>query len=222
VVSLTLHGLSVQETAGRREGSGILDRLSRADMEQFPVPADHPDLRGYIDLALRGRFPQPVLQLSGAARQVWLETYVDQLVTRDAKALGGVQGPVLLSRYFEALCVNTEGIVEDKAINGAAGIARMSAGAYESVLSDLFVFEALPAWTNNGPSRLVKRPKHHMTDTSLVTAALRGSSLFRVGRHPPNSSPQTNPSFAASTQPSAAHRVHSGPPGGGPSPSSSP
>ena len=59
MVSLTLHGLSVQETAGRREGSGILDRLSRADMEQFPVPADPPESRGYIDLAREDDFPNP-------------------------------------------------------------------------------------------------------------------------------------------------------------------
>ena len=71
-------------------------------------------MRGYIDLALRGGFPEPVLHLTGAARQAWLDTYVDQLVTRDAEALDGVRDPVLLRRYFEALCVNTAGIVETR------------------------------------------------------------------------------------------------------------
>lgn len=49
----------------------------------------------------------------------------------------------------------------------------MTAGAYERLLSDLFVFEALPAWSSNRLSRLVKRPKRHLTDPSLVAAALR-------------------------------------------------
>ena len=173
VVNVTLHGLSVRERMGRCEGPGILDRLGRADLAQFPVPADPPDLRDYIDLALQGGFPQPVLHLTGTARQAWLDTYVDQLVTRDAEALDGPRDPVLLRRYFEALCVNTAGIVDDKTIYGAAGISRMTAGAYERLLSDLYVFEALPAWTNNRLSRLVKRPKRYMTDPSLVTAALR-------------------------------------------------
>jgi predicted AAA+ superfamily ATPase len=107
------------------------------------------------------------------ARQAWLETYVDQLVTRDAEALDGVRDPVLLRRYFEALCINTAGVVDDKTIYDAAGISRMTAGAYERLLSDLFVFEAVPAWSHNCLSRLVKGPKRYLTDSSLVGAALR-------------------------------------------------
>jgi hypothetical protein len=129
-------------------------------------------LRGYIDLAIRGGFPQPVLRLGDAARQAWLEAYIDQLVSRDAETLDGARDPARLRRYFEALCVNTAGIVEDKTVYDAAGISRMTAGAYERLLSDLFVFEALPAWSNNRLSRLVKSSKRHITDPSLVTAAL--------------------------------------------------
>ncbi|MGH8995964.1 MAG: ATP-binding protein [Acidimicrobiales bacterium] len=173
VVNVVMHGLSARETAGRIEEPGILDRLGHADLAVFPVPPDPPDLRGYIDLALRGGFPEPVLRLAGSASQAWLDTYVDQLVTRDAETLDGARDPVLLRRYFETLCVNTAGIVDDKTIYDAAGISRMTAGAYERLLSDLFVFEALPAWSNNRLSRLVKRPKRYLTDPSLVAAALR-------------------------------------------------
>jgi predicted AAA+ superfamily ATPase len=172
VVNLTMYGLTVRETMERREGPGILDRLSSADLGAFPVPHDPPDLRGYIDLAIRGGFPQPVLRLGDAARQAWLEAYIDQLVSRDAETLDGARDPARLRRYFEALCVNTAGIVEDKTVYDAAGISRMTAGAYERLLSDLFVFEALPAWSNNRLSRLVKSSKRHITDPSLVTAAL--------------------------------------------------
>lgn len=173
VVKVAMHGLSMRETMGRAEGPGILDRLGGADLGAFPVPADPPDLRVYIDLALRGGFPEPVLRLAGTARHAWLEAYIDQLVTRDAETLDGGRDPVLLRRYFEALCVNTAGMVDDKTIYEAAGINRMTAGAYERLLSDLFVFEAVPAWSNNRLSRLVKRPKRYMTDPSLVSAALR-------------------------------------------------
>lgn len=173
VVNLTMFGLTVREEMDRAQGPGFLDRLSSADLTMFPVPDEPPDLRGYIDLALRGGFPEPVLRLGNTARQAWLEAYIDQLVSRDAESIDGARDPVLLRRYFEALCVNTAGIVEDKTIYDAAGISRMTAGAYERLLSDLFVFEALPAWSNNRLSRLVKSPKRHMTDPSLVAAALR-------------------------------------------------
>jgi len=173
VVNLTMFGLTVREAMDQARGPGFLDRLSSADLTEFPVPDKPPDLRGYIDLALRGGFPEPVLRLGDTARQAWLESYIDQLVNRDAENLDGARDPVLLRRYFEALCVNTAGIVEDKTVYDAAGISRMTARAYERLLSDLFVFEALPAWSNNRLSRLVKSPKRHMTDPSLVAAALR-------------------------------------------------
>ena len=88
-----MYGLTVRETMERREGPGILDRLSSADLGAFPVPHDPPDLRGYIDLAIRGGFPQPVLRLGDAARQAWLEAYIDQLVSRDAETLDGARDP---------------------------------------------------------------------------------------------------------------------------------
>ena len=173
VVSLRMYGLTVRETVGHSDGPGFLERLATADLAAFPVPADPPNLIGYVDLALRGGFPTPFLRLVGGARQEWLDTYVDQLVTRDAETLGSTRDPVLLRRYLEALCVNTAGVVEDKSIYDAASISRMTAAAYERLLSDLFVFEALPAWSNNRLSRLVKGPKRYLVDTSLVAAALR-------------------------------------------------
>ena len=75
-----------------------------------PGPRRPPDLRGYIDLALRGGFPEPVLRLGDAARQAWLAAYIERLVSRDAEYIDGARDRVLLRRYFEALCVNAAGI----------------------------------------------------------------------------------------------------------------
>jgi hypothetical protein len=172
VVNLTMYGLSVRETLGRAAGPGFFERLARADLSAFPAPADPPDLRGYIDLSLRGGFPEPVLRLVGAARQAWFNTYIDQLVTRDAEALGEARDPVLLRRYFEALCVNSAGFVRDRTVYEAAGVSRTTGDAYERLLSDLFVFEALPAWSNNRLSRLAKGSKRYLVDTALVGSAL--------------------------------------------------
>lgn len=173
VVQLKMCGLTEGEIVGRSDGHGFVDRLRTADLAMFPSPTNPPDLRGYIELALRGGFPEPALRLTGSARHLWLDSYVDQLVTRDAESLDGVRDPVLFRRYFEALCVNTAGLVDDKTVYDAAGISRMTAGAYERLLAEMGVFEALPAWSNNRFSRLVKGSKRYMADTSLVAAALR-------------------------------------------------
>ncbi len=51
------------------------------------MPADVPDLAGYVELALTGGYPEPVLRLSPHARSAWIDSYIEQLVTRDAELL---------------------------------------------------------------------------------------------------------------------------------------
>ena len=53
-----------------------------------------------------------------------------------------------------------------------AGINRKTAVAYDHLLSNLFVLDALPAWTSNRLARLVRSSKRFLADPSLVAAAL--------------------------------------------------
>ena len=64
--------MTVREQAGLG-GGGVpfLDRVV-AGADLLPT-ADTPDLRGYVELALRGGFPEPALRLGESARRAWLE-----------------------------------------------------------------------------------------------------------------------------------------------------
>ena len=81
VVRLRLYGLSMRELTGRSNGGTFIDRLAEGNSALFGLPADVPDLHGYIELAVRGGFPEPALGLSGLARQAWLDGYLDQSLT---------------------------------------------------------------------------------------------------------------------------------------------
>lgn len=173
VVRLKLYGMTVKEVSG---GAGnvepFIDRLTRADISLFPVGEPSPDLRGYIEIALQSGFPEPLLRLSGAAREAWLEGYLDQLLTRDMQELSPRRDPELLKRYFEALALNSAGIPRDQTLYMAAGIDYRTAGDYDRLLSNLFVIEQVPAWMSNRLARLIKSPKRYLTDPALLGAAL--------------------------------------------------
>lgn len=79
LVRVQMYGLAVREMLGQPPDELSLDRLARADIEAFGAPRDPPDLLGYVELALRGGYPDAALHLSGAARRAWLEGYLDQL-----------------------------------------------------------------------------------------------------------------------------------------------
>ena len=165
-----MYGMTVREQAGAGLGAPFLDRMTaRADL--VPAP-ETPDLRGYVELALHGGFPEPALRLGETARRAWLESYVDHLLTRDAEQVDGGRDPARLRRYLEAYALNTAGIVDERTLFDAAGINRKTAHAYERLLTNLQVVEALPAWTSSRLKRLVLMPKRHLVEPALAGAVL--------------------------------------------------
>ena len=140
--------------------------------EKLAAATNPPDLRGYVDLALKGGFPEPALQLSDRNRQRWLDSYVDQLVTRDAQTIDDGRDPVRLGRFFEVYTLNSAGLADDKTIYDAAGINRKTALAYLRLFKNLMVVDELPAWTSNRLKRLIRSPKRYLIDPSLFSGTL--------------------------------------------------
>lgn len=172
---MNLFPLSVRELKGLAEGKTFFDRL--ADCEEILTPDEVPDLSGYIDLALRGGFPVPSVELSGLSRRSWLESYIENLVIHDIELTpGGGSGrrvdPERIRRYFESCALNTAGVTDHRQIYEGASLSKQTGEAYDQMLGRLMVIDRVPAWSSNRFSRLVKQPKRYVVDPSLVGAAL--------------------------------------------------
>jgi predicted AAA+ superfamily ATPase len=174
LVRVAMSGLVVREVIGNIGQPGLFERIVAEGVEAAArIPTDTPDVKGYIEMALAGSFPSPALHLQGPARRRWLDGYLDQILTRDAAQVAGDRDPVRLRRYFEALASSTAGVVENKKLYDAAGINAKTAAAYDRLLTNLFIVEAVPAWTTNRLKRLARSPKRYVVDPGLVSAALR-------------------------------------------------
>jgi hypothetical protein len=173
LVRLTMSGLIMREIRGDAAAPPVIDRLAERGATSLSLPEQVPDLRGYLELALSGAFPEPVFRLSAAARERWFDSYLDQLLTRDATQTGSERDPIRLRRYFEALALNTGGVVDDKKLYDTARINAKTAAAYERLLTNLLVVEAVPAWTTNRLKRLARSAKRYVVDPALAIAALR-------------------------------------------------
>jgi len=171
LIRLSMYGMTVREQLGRLGPPPFLDRL---DLDQdLAVPPNPPDLRGYVELALRSGFPEAALRLSDSGRIRWLDSYVDQVLTRDALQLESRRDPDRLRRYLEAYALNSAGVVEEQTLLEAAGINLKTAKAYEQLLTNLLIVEAVPSWTTNRLKRLIMSPKRYVVDAALVAAILR-------------------------------------------------
>lgn len=167
VVRVEQWGMCQRELTGDPLLDSLLDRIAERGLDWIESPADPPDLRGYIELALRGGFPELALQPAAGLRHRWLASYVDQLVTRDASLIGEDRDPIKLRRYLAALAANTAGVVDHRTLYDAAGVTRATAVSYDSLLEMMFVSERLPAWHSNRLRRLVRGPKRYLVDAAL-------------------------------------------------------
>jgi hypothetical protein len=169
VVRVVMYPFTVAERL-EHQAVPLVDRILAG--EELQAASHTPDLRDYVDLALRGGFPEATLELGEGARIRWIEGYVDQLLTRDALTIGNRRDPARLRRYFEAYALSSAGLADHKTIYDAAGINRKTALAYEQLLVNLMVVDHLPAWTSNRVKRLTRAPKRYLVDASLLGGAL--------------------------------------------------
>ena len=172
LVRLVMHPLAQREIAGRALGPGLLANITSGDLGDIAMPENVPDVDGYVELALRGGFPEPVFRLPKRRHGQWYASYVDQIVTRDARTIGDRQ-PALLRQYLEVLALSTAGLPAEMTLFEAAGINKETARTYDDLLQSLFVYEPVLAWLTNRLSRLLKRPKRYMADVGLAAAAAR-------------------------------------------------
>jgi predicted AAA+ superfamily ATPase len=175
LVRVAMYPMTVREQVGATGTTTLFDKL--ASGEELSVPADSPDLRGYVELAVRSGYPDAAIRLSGSPRAVWLESYVESLVTHDVEQLEEPatrrRDPQRLRRYLEAFALNSAGVTEHATLYNAAQINRITASAYERLLSDLLIVDQVPAWASNRLKRLVRQPKRYVVDAGLLAAVLR-------------------------------------------------
>jgi predicted AAA+ superfamily ATPase len=174
LLRVAMFGLTVGEIRGSLPQVPLLDRLAEYGIEPLmSSTAEQLDLRDYAELAATGGFPQPVLRLPAAERGPWLDSYVEQLLTRDVAMLATHRDPQLLRRYLESCALNTAGITDHRTVYTTAGVAKATGEAYDQLLRNLLIIDTLPAWWTNRIKRLIRGPKRYLVDPSLALAALR-------------------------------------------------
>jgi predicted AAA+ superfamily ATPase len=186
ILTLHMEGLTEREVVRQAAGMPFLTRLAASASEgaaALGVPPDAPDLLGYVELALRGGFPEPALDLEPPRAARWLEGYLSQLLSRDAAGVDRPRDPALLHRYFEAVALNTAGLPSRATLAEVADIDARTAQAYDRLLTNLFVLDWLPAWSSNRLKRLTRGAKRYLADPALAGAALRldSAAVLRDG-----------------------------------------
>lgn len=151
-----------------------------AVLEHCPDSVTHSDLarHDYAELLARGGFPE-IQTLSPRGRRLWYDSYLTQLVQRDAGDLGVTYQSERLSQLLRVLAANQSGELVKAHMASRADLPATSVTPYLDLLSRLFLTYTLPPWTNNTLQRVTGKPKSGIRDIGLA-AHLLGTSSQRL------------------------------------------
>ncbi|MGD0370326.1 MAG: DUF4143 domain-containing protein [Candidatus Dormibacteria bacterium] len=174
VVRMTMHPVVERELAERVSVGrpSFIDRLTRGGLDDLSGGAEPPAIDGYVARALRGGFPEVAYRHpTERARGIWLESYLDDLVTRDAALVDSAKDPAKLRRYVHVLALHNAGLPSDASLYRSAEVNAKTAAGYDQLLKNLYVLDVVPAWASNRLSRLVKQGKRYLVDSGLAAIA---------------------------------------------------
>lgn len=173
--------LSIGERLGVRET--FIDHLFSP--ASWPVtPSQRPKRHEIAEMVLEGGYPEPVVEgLTGQRRRTWFETYVADVVSREAlRSIADVRQEAELRRLFRLLAARSsqELVISDLAAD--AELSRETVTRYVALLEALYLVKLVPAWSTSATTRAKLRPKILPTDSGLA-ADLAGVGESAFGPH---------------------------------------
>ena len=147
------------------------------------------------ELQAAGRAPGSVAQLlyqglfppvhdRPASPAVWLQDYVATYVERDVRSLLGVKDSAAFMRFVQ-LCAGRVGqLMNLSALAADAGISRVTAQSWLSVLQASHLVFLTPPWSSNISKRLIKSPKLYFCDAGLAASLLGVREPGHLSAHP--------------------------------------
>lgn len=174
VIQLMLHPLTQREISGKATDSKLLKQLADSTLDISDIRKSEFALNDYLDLILRGGFPEPALRLkTKEQRQVWYDSYLKFVLMRDVEHVGNIRAPESFRRYLEAVALNTAGLTTKTKLCEIANLTPRTVENYDSVLENIHMQTFVPAWATNKLKRIAKRPKRYLTDTAIAASACR-------------------------------------------------
>lgn len=167
VATVTMNPVTVLER--RATGiprSGFLPGVLAGAPADITLPADVPNLRGYLKLAAAGGYPQAT-GTTAATRKQWWDGYLDRVAPEEVG-----KDRAALRRLLRALVEHAGTPVTDSALAAAARVSVTAARRQQRLLEDRQVVTVLPAWRGDGIGKLAKQPHRYVVDSGLAAAVV--------------------------------------------------
>lgn len=129
-------------------------------------------LDAVIEKMLKGGFP--VVQQFSNPEDVnrWVRAYLQTLMERDVRDIANVEGLREFPRLFRLLATRSSQLLNISDLSRSLGMVNVTLNRYLRLLETLYFIYLLPGWYSNLGKRIIKSPKLHLIDTSIMAQLL--------------------------------------------------
>ena len=129
------------------------------------VASAWPDL---VPRIAQGGFPEVRTRAQESRRRAWFESYITTILGRDVRELANVAGLRAMPRLLQLCATRASGLLNMADLARDAAMPQTTLQRYWTLFENTFLLRAVPAWSGNLATRLVKAPKVMFTDTGLL------------------------------------------------------
>jgi predicted AAA+ superfamily ATPase len=167
---LTLWPMTRREQLGLGR-CGIWEELLTAKDEDWLDIVEAQEVRPekWQDLALRGGFPTPAIELKRPnERAIWFDGYIRTYLERDLQDLSAIDALPDFRRLMRAVCHRLGNLTNQTELGRDVAIPQPTVHRYLNLLEMSYLLVRLPAYSVNRTKRLVKSPKFYWGDTGTA------------------------------------------------------
>lgn len=179
---IELWPFSQGELHGRVDG--FIDRafLGPASLLDHGGPALDRD--EYLERLCVGGYPGATT-LSGRMRGRWFENYVETVLAREVAVADDIRRLDVMAGLMRYAAATTSAELVVTTAAERLGAHRATVTAHLAWLETVFLVHRVPAWGRNLTSKVVKRPRLHVSDTGLAAALMgRQPGMLRSPTEP--------------------------------------
>jgi hypothetical protein len=126
----------------------------------------------YFEFLAAGGYPAALARPTTNSRRRWFASYLGSVAERDLPQVADIRHPGALPRLYRLIAQQTSTVVGRTALGEQLGLAPATARAYLDLLTHVYLVRELPGWTVGISAKAGRRPKIHVTDTGLASAAI--------------------------------------------------
>lgn len=167
---LTLWPMTRREQQGLARGGVWSDLIGSPEDEWSDLLRETPsEAEDWRELARRGGFPVPALELKSAAeRRLWFEGYERTYLERDLRDLAQVASLGDFGMLTRAAALRLGGILNQSELGRDVSLPQPTVHRYLNLLETSYLLVRLPAYARNRTKRLVKSPRIYWSDPGLA------------------------------------------------------